>query len=97
MKIANWKLATAVFYKMISFNNDATPLLELTDVTCCPCHVCVLEYDRHDIGIAASYCFVLHFFVPNGKFVLSAYLLLSVYCTRLMRPKKVETDRGLLR
>ena len=30
-----------------------------------------------------------------GKFFL-AYLLLSVFYTRLMRPNKVETGRGLL-
>ena len=60
--------------------------------------VCVLECDPHDIGIAVSYCFALHFsfFVPNGKFVFLAYLLLSVFYTRLMRPNKVETGRGLL-
>ena len=63
--------------------------------------VCVLECDTHDIGIAVSYCFALHFlffffFAPNGKFVFLAYLLLSVFYTRLMRPNKVETGRGLL-
>ena len=83
---------------MISLNNDPAPLLGLTDVTCCPCHVCVLECDPHDIGIAVSYCFVLHFlfFAPNGKFVFLACLLLSVFYTRLMRPNRVETGRGLL-
>ena len=40
LKIVNWQLATPVFYK-ISLDNDPTPLLELIDVTCCPCHVCV--------------------------------------------------------
>ena len=58
--------------------------------------VCVLECDPHDIGIAVSYCFVLHFFAPNDKFVFLACLLLSVFYTRLMRPNKVETGRGLL-
>ena len=77
---------------MISLYNDPAPLLGLTDVTCCPCHVC----DPHDIGIAVSYCFVLHFFAPNGKFVFSACLLLSVFYTLLMRPNKVEAGRGLL-
>ena len=48
---------------MISLNNDPAPLLRLTDVTCGPCHVCVLECDHSDIGIAESYCFVLHFFL----------------------------------
>ena len=24
---------------LISLDNDPTPLLRLTDVTCCPCHV----------------------------------------------------------
>ena len=38
---ANWQLATSIFYGMISLDNDPTPLLGLTDVTCCPCHVCV--------------------------------------------------------
>ena len=69
MKIANWQLATTVFYKMISLGNDPTPLLELTGVTCCPCHVCVcvLECDLHDIDIAVSYCFVLHFLHPMAN------------------------------
>ena len=60
--------------------------------------VCVLECDPHDIGIAVSYCFycIFLFFAPNGKFVFLAYLLLSVFYTRLMRPNKVETGRGLL-
>ena len=71
---------------MISLDNDPAPLLGLTDVTCCP----------HNIGIAVSYCFILHFFAPNGIFVFLACLLLSVFYTRLMRPNKVETDRGLL-
>ena len=26
---------------MISLDNDPTPLLGLTDMTCCSCHVCV--------------------------------------------------------
>ena len=80
---------------MISLENIPAPLLGLTDVTCCPCHVCVLECDPHDIGIAVSYCFVLHFFTPNSKFVyFSACLLLSAFYTRLMRPKKVQTGHG---
>ena len=33
------ELATHVL--MISLDNDPAPLLGLTDVTCCPCHVCV--------------------------------------------------------
>ena len=57
---------------------------------------CVLECDPLDIGIAVSCCFVLPFFAPKGKFVFLACLLLSVFCTRLMRPNKVETGRGLL-
>ena len=48
--------------------------------------VCVLECDPHDIGIAVSYCFVLHFFAPNDKFVFLACLLLSAIYTCLMRP-----------
>ena len=58
--------------------------------------VCVLGCDPHDIGIAVSYFFVLHFFAPNGKFDFLACLLLSVFYTRLMRPNKVETGLGLL-
>ena len=98
MKIANWQLATPVFYKMKSLDNDPIPLLGHTDVTCCSRHVCVcvLECDPHVIGIAVSYCFVLHFCASNRKFVFSACLLLSVFDTRLMRPNKVETGRGLL-
>ena len=42
-----------------------------------------------------SYVFY-NFFAPNGKFVFLACLLLSVFYTRLMRPNKVETGRGLL-
>ena len=59
---------------------------------------CVLECDplNDDIGIAESYCFALHFFEPNSKFVFSACLLLSVLRTCLMRPHKVETGSGLL-
>ena len=42
------------------------------------------------------YC--IFFFAPNGRFVLfSAILLLSVFCTRLMRPNKVKNGRGLTR
>ena len=33
------QLATHVL--LISLDNDPAPLLGLTDVTCCPCHVCV--------------------------------------------------------
>ena len=54
------------------------------------------EFETPDIDIAVSYCFVLHFFAPNGKFVFFACLLLSVFYIRLMRPNKVETGRGLL-
>ena len=32
-----------------------------------------------DVGIAVSYCFVLHFCAPNGKFVFSTCLLLSIF------------------
>ena len=82
---------------MISLDNDPAPLLGLTDVTFCPMScVCVLECDPHDIGIAVSYCLYCIFFAPNGKFVFLACLLLSVFYTRLMRPNKVETGRGLL-
>ena len=61
--------------------------------------VCVLECDPHDIGIAVSYCFALHFsfFCTQWQICFFlAYLLLSVFYTRLMRPNKVETGRGLL-
>ena len=57
--------------------------------------MCVPECDPHDIDIAVLYCFVLHFFAPNGKFVFPAFLLLRVFYARLMRPNKVETGRGL--
>ena len=83
---------------MISLDNDPAPLLGLTDVTCCPCHVCVLECDPHDIGTVLLYHVVLYciFFEHNVKFVFSSCLLLSVFYTRLMRPNKVETGCGLL-
>ena len=59
--------------------------------------VCVLKCDPHDIGIAVSYCFALHFFLhPMANLFFLVYLLLSVFYTRLMRPNKVETGRGLL-
>ena len=58
--------------------------------------VCILECDLHDTGIAVSYHFVLHLFAPNGQFVFSACLLLSVLTPFFMRPNKVETGRGLL-
>ena len=67
--ISNWQLATPVFYEMINLDNDLAPLFGLADVTCCPCYVCILECDPHDIGIAKSYCFVLHFCTPNDKSV----------------------------
>ena len=51
---------------------------------------------KSHIGISVSYCFVLHFFTPNDKFVFLACLLLIVFYTLLMRPNKVETGRGLL-
>ena len=48
-------------------------------MSCDTCHVmsmscvCVLECDPHDIGIAVSYCFVLHFFFlhPMANFFLA--------------------------
>ena len=65
---------------MISLDNDPAPLLGLTDVTCFPCHVCVsFECDPHDIGIAVSYCFVLHFFAPNGKFVFFSMFIIECF------------------
>ena len=36
-----WLVALATHVLMISLDNDPAPLLGLTDVTCCPCHVCV--------------------------------------------------------
>ena len=58
----------------------------------------VLECDLHDNGIAVSYCFVLHFFCTQWQicFFSMFSLLLSAFYTRLMRPNKVETGRGLL-
>ena len=41
--------------------------------------VCVLECDPHDIGIAVSYCFVLHFFAPNGKFVFFSMFIIECF------------------
>ena len=66
---------------MIRLGNDPTPLLGLTNVTYCPCHlcVCVLECDPHDIGIAVSYCFVLHFCAPNGKFVFISMFIVECF------------------
>ena len=61
--------------------------------------VCVLECDPRDIGIAVSYCFVLYFpfyFCTQWQICFLACLLLNVSYTRLMRPNKVETGRGLL-
>ena len=55
-----------------------------------------MTWTTSHIGIAVSYCFVLHFFALNDKFVFLACLLLSVFYTRLMRPNKVETGCGLL-
>ena len=40
-----------------------------------------------------SYCI---FFAPNGKFVFSACLFLSVFYTSQMRFNKVKAGRGLL-
>ena len=55
-------------------------------VCVCVCE-CVLECDPHDVGIAVSYCFVLHiFFAPNGKSVFLACILLSIFYTLLMGP-----------
>ena len=43
-----------MFYKMISFNNDPTPLLAVTNLTCCPCYVGVdvSLNETHDMSIA---------------------------------------------
>ena len=44
--------------------------------------VCVLECDPHDIGIAVSYCFALHFslfFAPNGKFVFFSIFIIECF------------------
>ena len=50
----------------------------------------------HGIDNAVQHRFALHFFARNGKFVFSAFLLLSVFYTRPMRSNKIETGRGLL-
>ena len=83
---------------MISLDNDPTPLLELTDVVSCPCHVCMSLNEIPVIYILlyhiVLYCiFFLH---PIANLFFSACLLLSVFYIRLMRPNKVETGRGLL-
>ena len=45
----------------LSFHNDLAPLLELTDVTFCPCHVCVSLYETiMDISVALHYIIILH-------------------------------------
>ena len=44
-------------------------------------------------GGIAYISFFLH---PMANLFFLAYLLLSVFYTRLMRPNKVETGRGLL-
>ena len=81
---------------MISLDNNPAPIRAnrcgLLSVSC----VCVLNCDPHDIDIAVSDCFVLHFFGTQIKFVFSACLLLSVFYTCLMKPNKDETGRGLL-
>ena len=53
------------------------------------------------ICICIAFAFVLHciflfFLHPMANLFFLAYLLLSVFYTRLMRPNKVETSRGLL-
>ena len=58
--------------------------------------VCVLECDPHDIGIVVSYRLYCIFLHPMANLFFLACLLLSVFYTRLMRPNKVETGRGLL-
>ena len=94
---------TAIPISSNSYINDkswqwfCTPIrayrCDLLSMSC----VCVLDCDPHDIGIAVSYCFVLHFFLhPMANLFFLACLLLSVFYTRLMRPNKVETDCGLL-
>ena len=66
MKIANWQLATLVFYKMISLDSDPALLLGLTDVTCGPCHACV--------SLNVLFCFICHIYPPfTRKRVVSLY------------------------
>ena len=48
----------------------------------------------NDKGIAVSYCFVLHFFAPNGIFVFSACLLLSVFAPAWWDPIRSKPVAG---
>ena len=49
------------------------------------------------VYIIILFCIAFFFFLhPMANLFFLAYLLLSVFYTRLMRPNKVETGRGLL-
>ena len=62
---------------MISLDNDPEPLLGLTDVTCCPCHVCVSLNATPMIEVLLYlYCIFLH---PMANLFFLACLLLSVF------------------
>ena len=78
---------------MISLDNDPAPLLGLTDVTCCPSHVCVLECDPHDIGIAVSYCFALHFSFFCTQWQICFFSIFIIEC--FLHPP-AETQLGRL-
>ena len=72
---------------MISLDNDPTPLLGLTDVTCCPCHVCVSLNETPMIKVLLYHIVFIAFFLhPIANLFFSASLLLSVFYTCLMRP-----------
>ena len=57
------------------------------------------SHHLHDIGIAASYCFVLHIFFlhPMANLSFFSMFVIDYFYIRLMRPNKVETGRGLLK
>ena len=59
----------------------------------------IIECFLHPPDEKILHCFALHFsfFCTQWQICFFlAYLLLSVFYTRLMRPNKVETGRGLL-
>ena len=64
---------------MISVDNVPIPLLGLTYVNYCSCHECVLEWDPCNIGIAVSYCFILNFCAPDGKFVFFCVFIIECF------------------
>ena len=58
-----------------------------------PC-LCVIECDPHDIGIAVSHCFVLHFFCTQWQICFFSMFIIECF---LHPPDETQKGRNQLR